>query len=59
VADPYSLLQTEPLQRGLGYLVDQSHSPLFFAAVQGIGDVLEHHLSRLEQHGRDVSPIVL
>jgi hypothetical protein len=42
----------------LGYLVDQSHPPLFFAAVLGVGDVLEHCLSRLEQYGRDVSPIV-
>jgi hypothetical protein len=39
--------------------VDQSHPPLFFAAVLGVGDVLEHSLSRLEQDGRDVSPIVL
>jgi len=43
----------------LGYLVDQSNSPLLFAAVLGVGDVLEHSLTRLEQHGRDVSPIVL
>jgi hypothetical protein len=42
----------------LGYIVDQSHPPLFFAAVLGIGDVLEHSLSRLEEDGRDVSPIV-
>jgi hypothetical protein len=49
----------EPLQRGLGYLVDQSHPPLFFAAVLGVADVLEHSLRRLEQHGRDVSPIVI
>lgn len=47
------------LQRGLGYVVDQSHPPLFFAAVLGVGDVIEHSLSRLEQAGRDVSPIVI
>lgn len=58
MADPLSLVQSEPLQRGLGYLIDQSHPPLFFAAVLGVGDVFEHSLSRLEQHGRDVSPIV-
>jgi len=49
----------EPLQRGLGYLVDQSHPPLFFAALLGVGDVLEHALARLDRHDRDVSPIVL
>lgn len=49
----------EPLQRGLGYLVDQSHSPLFFAGLQGVGDVLEHCLARFDRHDRDVSPIVL
>jgi len=49
----------EPLQRGLGYLVDQSHPPLFFAGLLGVGDVLEHCLSRLDRHDRDVSPIVL
>ena len=59
MAEPLSAVQSEPLQRGLGYLVDQSHPPLFFAAVLGFGDILEHSLSRLEQHGRDVSPIVL
>jgi hypothetical protein len=59
VADQPSLVQSEPLQRGLGYLVDQSHPPLLFAAFQGVGDVLEHSLSRLEQFARDVSPIVI
>jgi hypothetical protein len=59
LADLSAIVQAEPLQRGLGYLVDQAHPPLFFAAIQGVGDVLEHSLSRLEQHGRDVSPIVL
>ena len=46
------------LHLGLGYLVDQSHSPLLFAAVVGVGDVLELSLSSLERHGRDVSPIL-
>lgn len=59
MADPRSLVQSDPLQRGLGYLIDQSHPPLFFAAVLGVGDVLEHSLTRLEQFDRDVSPIVL
>src|SRR5579872_1818984 len=59
VADQTSLVQGEPLQRGRGYIVDQSHPPLFFAAFLGIGDVLEHSLSRLEQFARDVSPIVI
>jgi len=58
VADQTSLVQSEPLQRGLGYLVDQSHPPLFFAAFLGIGDVLEHSLSRLGEFAGDVSPIV-
>lgn len=49
----------DPLQRGLGYFIDQSHPALFFAAVQGTGDILEHSLLRLDQDGRDVSPIVL
>ncbi len=48
----------EPLQRGLGYFIDQSHPALFFAAVQGTGDILEHSLRRLDQDDRDVSPIV-
>ncbi|MBV8878886.1 MAG: hypothetical protein JO332_02870 [Planctomycetaceae bacterium] len=38
--------------------MDQSHPPLFFAALHGVGEVLEHLLSRLEAYGRDVSPIV-
>jgi hypothetical protein len=59
VANQHSLVQAEPLQQGLGYLVDQSHPPLFFAAFLGVGDVLEHSLSRLEQFARDVSPIVI
>jgi len=59
VADPISVVHGEPLQRGLGYLIDQSHSPLFFAAVAGNAGVLEHSLSRLEEFGCDVSPIVL
>ncbi len=42
----------------MGYLVDQSHPPLFFAALLGTGEVLEHRLGALEQSGRDVSPIV-
>jgi len=58
VTDQLAAVPCEPLQRGLGYIVDQSHPPLFFAAVLGVGDVLEHSLSRLEQDGRDVSPIV-
>ena len=58
MTDQPATIPCEPLQRGLGYIVDQSHAPLFFAAVLGIGDVLEHSLSRLEQDGRDVSPIV-
>ncbi|HVR83635.1 MAG TPA: hypothetical protein VMU54_04940 [Planctomycetota bacterium] len=59
MADETALVQVEPLQRGLGYLVDQSHPPLFFAAFVGVGEVLEHSLSQLEEFGRDVSPIVL
>lgn len=47
------------LQKGLGYLVDQSHPPLFFAAVVGVGEVLEHGLGGLDVPGRDVSPIVV
>lgn len=58
MTDQLAAVPCEPLQRGLGYIVDQSHPPLFFAAVLGIGDVLEHSLSRLEEDGRDVSPIV-
>lgn len=58
MTDELATVPCEPLQRGLGYIIDQSHPPLFFAAVLGIGDVLEHSLSRLEQDGRDVSPIV-
>lgn len=46
------------LQTGRGYLIDQSHPPLFFAAVQGVGEVLEHRLGALDQSGRDVSPVV-
>ena len=59
MSDQSTTVLSEPLQRGLGYFVDQSHSPLFFAALLGVGDVLDHCLSRLDQHGRDVSPIVL
>jgi hypothetical protein len=42
-----------------GYLVDQSHPPLVFAALQGLGEVLEHGLRRLEKPGTDISPIVV
>lgn len=49
----------EPVQKGLGYLVDQSHPPLFFVAVLGVGEILEHGLLGLEKAGRDVSPIVV
>ena len=59
MADQQGSVQAESLQRGLGYLVDQSHPPLFFAAIAGIGDTLESSLSRLEGFGCDVSPIVL
>jgi hypothetical protein len=58
VIDRGSSATCEPLQRGLGYFIDQSHPALFFAAVQGVGDILEHSLARLDQDGRDVSPIV-
>lgn len=43
----------------MGYVIDQSHPPLFFAAVLGVGDILEHRLSRLEEGGDDASPIVI
>lgn len=59
MTDHLATAPCEPLQRGLGYIVDQSHPPLFFAAVLGVADVLEHSLMRLEQNGRDVSPIVI
>ena len=49
----------EQLEKGLGYLVDQSHPPLFFAAVLGIGEILEHGLWGLDRQDRDVSPIIV
>jgi hypothetical protein len=39
-------------------VVDQSQPPLFFAAVLGIGEILDHCLSDLEGADRDVSPVV-
>jgi hypothetical protein len=45
--------------KNIGYLVDQSHPPLVFAAVQGLGEVLEHRLRRLEKSGTEVSPIIM
>lgn len=58
MSDQTSSATCDPLQRGLGYVIDQSHPPLFFAAVLGVGEVLEHSLQRLEEFGCDVSPIV-
>jgi hypothetical protein len=46
------------MDRSIGYLVDHSHPPLVFAAVQGLGEVLEHGLRDLEKSGTDVSPII-
>jgi hypothetical protein len=46
------------IEKGIGYLVDPSHSPLIVAAVRGVGEVLEHRLRNLERSGRDVSPII-
>lgn len=59
MADQSAPSVAAPQQVGLGYVVDQSHPPLFFAAVLGVGDVIEHSLSRLERFGHDVSPIVI
>lgn len=59
LSDRGTTLTCEPLQRGLGYVIDQSHPPLFFAAVLGVGDILEHRLARLEAEGGDLSPIVI
>jgi hypothetical protein len=47
------------LQSGRGYLIDQSHPPIFIAAVLGVGEFLDHRVGVLEQDGRDVSPVVL
>jgi hypothetical protein len=47
------------VEKRVGYLVDQSHPPLVFAAVQGLGEVLEHGLRELETLASEVSPIVL
>lgn len=59
MAELLSPAKPDLLQKGLGYVVDQSHPPLFFAAVAGIGEILEHRLGHLDQYGRDVSPIVI
>lgn len=47
------------VEKRIGYLVDQSHPPLVFAAVEGLGEVLEHGLRELETLASEVSPIVL
>lgn len=44
--------------RTAGYFVDRSHPPLVFAALQGLGEVLEHGLKQLEKAGADVTPII-
>jgi hypothetical protein len=49
---------SDPIQKGLGYLIDQADPPLFFVGVLGVGEILEHGLWGLEKAGRDVSPIV-
>src|SRR5258708_3050121 len=46
------------MDQTVGYLVDRSYPPLIFAALQGLGEVLEHGLKRLEKKGADVSPII-
>jgi hypothetical protein len=47
------------MDKSIGYLVDQSHPPLVFAAVRGLGEVLEHGLRRLEKPATDISPVIV
>jgi hypothetical protein len=49
---------SDRLQIGRGYLVDQSHPALCFAAVSGLGEVLDHCLAELDRFERDVSPVI-
>ena len=42
----------------VGYFIDRSHPPLVFVALQGLGEVLEHNLMRLEKAGVDVSTVI-
>ncbi len=50
--------EIDRLQTGRGYIVDQSHPALWFAAVLGLGEGLDHCLADLDQFGRDVSPVL-